>query len=344
MNRAAWLSAIALGACSVEVSLDGKACPCADGYRCDDPVGRCVPDDCTPAASATLLEVRWTTPSSIALRWQSSTPSEDALLGFELVVAENEEDLFARTGTARVIDQDEYPELDAALSDGTSIIRDLRPDTLYVMRVFAIDTAECASGSNVVSIDTPADAHGYLDLFADTVAPPAYTSPPDALRVEEGHLVYHPEDDPECAPAPGADPTCGQPLRVQGLDVGLSQDVPEQPGLQPQDFSGAFVELRLENLGDVPSRFGELSLWLAGCSDASTIYELAGFTLAARPGYQLFQLPLREFLRSEAPEPDPLTFGLLDTQAGGTSVCGFAVGAQWNKTGGVRIDHVRVRY
>lgn len=333
------LAALGAAACSVDVPIDGKRCPCAEGYECDVPLDRCVPAACDGAVRAADVEASWTTPNALALRWRIEGPPAD-LLRYEVLVAENEDDLFTRGGSARLVTAADSPELGATPPATSVVVRELSPSTAYLARVVAVDVRQCSAASAVAGASTPADATGYVALFEDAVTPPAYASPAAGLTVEGGELVYTPADDPECSPTPGADPLCGQPLRVQGLSVPLAQ-VLEAPGVTDKTFARAFVEVRLENTGDHDSPFSELSLWPNACAELGEIYELAGFGLTARPGYQVVQVPLAALVDSSG---QPLTFGVVDTSASGTPLCGFAIGAQWNKSGRVRVDRVRVRY
>jgi hypothetical protein len=51
--------AIATSACAPDADLEGRSCPCADGYRCCDPAGVCIADDatCTGGTIASAVTV-----------------------------------------------------------------------------------------------------------------------------------------------------------------------------------------------------------------------------------------------------------------------------------------------
>lgn len=63
-----WLVVVlACVACGVpELDLDGRKCPCLDGYQCDKPTNRCVSDALGDAATAGGIQLRavWTAPKN----------------------------------------------------------------------------------------------------------------------------------------------------------------------------------------------------------------------------------------------------------------------------------------
>lgn len=334
-------------ACSVDVSLEGKRCPCAEGYECDVAQDRCVQQVCEPTFTTSGFSAMWSTPNTIQYGWVPEGAAED-FLRYEIVVAENEADLVSRQGTARVIGPETHPELafylrpQGGVPVDRTMVLDLAPGTFYVARLFATDIRQCAFASELLATRTSDAATAQIALFDDVIPSGAYALPPEGVVVEDGEIVYTPANDPLCAPEEGADPVCGPPVRVQGLDVVLSQAGPEAPGLSGGTFARAFLEIRVRNEGEVHSHISEVSLWPDGCSDQDGIYELAGFTLAANETYQSIQVPLTEL--SRVGDGAPLTFGVLDVMAGGTSICGVAIGAQWNKAGRAVVDHMLVRY
>lgn len=330
-------------ACTIDVPLEGKRCPCAEGFVCDDPIDRCVPHICDPALTVADLTVMWATPGAIALRWAPA--GDTSVASYEIVLAETLDDIAARAGTARVVGSEENPELGTFTTSPWTIVRDVAPAKAYLARVVARDATGCTAGSNVASVQTPPAATGYVDIFTDTVTGPAYTSPERGFAVQGGALVYTPADDPECQPVPGADAICGQPLRIQGLSIPLAKTSDERPGLDDAAFARAFVEIAIENTGALPSTFAEVFLRFDACNpDLVHLYELAGFTLPARLGLQIVQLPLSQLAQAGVSPRVPLTFGVVDQRGPGTALCGVGIGAQWNKAGRVRIDDIKIRY
>jgi hypothetical protein len=105
---AALIAGLAVASCAVEVELAGKSCPCTSEYECDPLTQRCVINAC--AVSAKDFRVLWSTPTTMALAW-TSTGDLEALLRYQVIVAESEEDLASRSGTAVVISDDTNPEL-----------------------------------------------------------------------------------------------------------------------------------------------------------------------------------------------------------------------------------------
>lgn len=343
------LLAAAASGCAVDVSLEGKRCPCSEGYVCDEGLNRCVLKTCDPTFTVTDFALGWATPNTLFYRWVP-TGAEADFLRYEIVVAQNEDDLATRTGTARVYGPDQNPELafygrpqtSTGIVDYT-MARDLEPGTFYIARLVATDVGQCAFASEVVASRTQDAATSTISLFEDDVAPPAYALPSEGMEVTGGELVYTPAHDSLCTPTPGADPVCGPPVRVQGLAVVASQTGPETSGLTGTTFPQAFLEVRVANRGEVDSHLSEVSLWLNECNGEANLYELYNISLAANDTYQILQVPL-SVLRSVDGTDTPLEFSALDTPAGGTAICGVAIGAQWNKTGQASVDYFRIRY
>jgi hypothetical protein len=330
--------------CTVDTSLDGKRCPCVDGYVCDEPLGRCVRQTCAPSFAIEHLEVEWATPNTIAYRWEPLGDDEDHLQ-YELLLAENEDDLFTGSGTARRLTLATHPELDFAHRPGAqglqrSMARDLEPGTLYLARVVAIDDSLCPFRSTVLASRTADEATAAIALFEDTIAPGVELQP-EGVVVEGGQVIYTPNADPECTQVEGSDADCGNPVRLQHLDVIASQTSPESPGLSASSFERAFLEMRVANRGELGSVSAELWIWPDGCAGGG-LYQLDNFTLITAEDHQIVQVPLSVMLRES--DGAPLTFAALDIDNGGSPICGTAIGAQWNKLGQVLIDHIRIRH
>ena len=282
--------------------------------------------------------VLWATPNAVAIRWGRT--GGESFLRYEVLLAKSKDDLADEVGTFRRVNAIDNPELDDAAPEPWAIIRELDADTLYFIRIRAVDLGECGAPSEVFSAKTPVDAFGYISVFEDTVTPPAEPGPAPHATVENGMIVYRPANDPTCMPSAGGDSGCGPPVRITGLALDLAQEA-EEPGLKPDSFDDAFVEIIVENLGEFPSNYAEVNLRLAG----TDFFEVAGFTLPARTGQQVVQVPLREMRNNSTGEV--LSFSHIDTRSDpppGFPLEQMAIGAQWNKTGEVRVDRMRIRY
>lgn len=164
------------------VDLSGFPCPCSDGYECELTSNRCLPvDEGDGVVLVRNLSAGWTTPSWIHWTWEPEAPDDHQLARYELTVAESIDDLLASSGTARRFDPDTNPELarytlprsgsaeviDATFSSGH------QPDTEYVARLLAIDTAGRTRWSNI------ARARTSLAPVAERVIVDEAEDPPD---------------------------------------------------------------------------------------------------------------------------------------------------------------------
>jgi hypothetical protein len=336
--------------CAIEVSLDGKACPCADGYRCDEALNTCFKPTCSPKVEVKDLQAEWATPNTIAYRW-TSAGEETVFLRYEMILAENREDLVGASGSARTITPSTNPEFSFYLrpqTDGakveTTLVRELSPSTAYVARLFAIDSAGCAFGSNLVTIQTPEEARASIWLFENSVDA-GYSRPSMGLDVVDGELVYTPANDMECAPMANSDPVCGQPIGVQDLERDIAAGGSEDVRITASNFGSAFLEARVSNVGEFDSHISVLWLWFNGCPSDDTRgvaldnYRFDEFTLPALPdrSYETIQVPLSAL--HSVDDGSAFSFARINSP-----LCGSVVGAQWNKTGQVRVDWVRIRY
>lgn len=340
----AWISWAS--GCVIDASIDGKRCPCAEGYACDEDLDLCVLTTCEPSFRVTDFDAVWATPNGIYYRF-TPTGDEADFLSYTLVIAETKDDLRTRSGTARVLDAGSNPELahyrrpqtGGELMDST-LARNLDPDTVYVARLEATDARQCAFSSPVVATRTPSDASASIWLFEDQIAGSSF--PLMGLSLMDGELVYTLADDPTCSPAPDADPICGPPIGLRNLSLNVIDGGAEEPKLQASNFESAFLEVRVANEGEIDSHISEMWLWLAGCAGDANLFEFRNFTLPASDlgapvrTYQTIQAPLR-FLENGSGQP-------LTLAAFATPICAAAIGAQWNKTGRVFVDGIRIRY
>jgi hypothetical protein len=340
---------IAVGGCMIDASIEGKRCPCAPEYACDPVTDTCVRELCSPVVTVSDFRAEWATENTIAFHWTPEGTEQD-LLQYELVVAETEDDILTREGTARVLDPATDSDLAFFARPGSTQIvdrayaRDLAAGTTYLARLLATDVHRCTAPSTVVAKRTADAALSEVVLFHDTLPPGAALAPQVGLVAVSGRLQYTPADDPECVPDPGGDPLCGQPVRLQELALDVSEDPanPEGPArIGASTFGLAFLEARVANHGDLDSHFSELWLWLNGCESFADLYEMPNFTLPADETYRTLQVPLSYLFNETGRE---LTYADLDTSQSGASVCGFGLGAQWNKTGMVWVDEIRIRF
>jgi hypothetical protein len=126
---------------------------------------------------------------------------------------------------------------------------------------------------------------------------------------------------------------------VLGLTIPIAQ-AGETSGITSASFQGAFLEIEVENRGVVDSHVS--LVWLALSSASNAIYRFNGFTLPAREGFRTLEVPLAALVGDDSRAP--LAFANVDVANGGSLVAGAAIGAQWNKTGQVSIERMKIRY
>ncbi|NUO54678.1 MAG: hypothetical protein HOV80_38045, partial [Polyangiaceae bacterium] len=108
----------------------------------------------------TDLTANWAAPHSIYWSWNlEGVPSN--FLKYELVLAENVDDLRTRRGTAKVYDASTSPELgilEIPYSDATvqsTVTRGLEPLRSYLALLYVTDVNRCESTSMIFTKKTP---------------------------------------------------------------------------------------------------------------------------------------------------------------------------------------------
>ncbi len=323
--------------CSVEVELEGKRCPCASGYLCDESTQICVAELC--AVSAKSFAPLWSTPHSLAFAW-TPTGAESKFLSYEIVVAASEADLGARSGSARTLTSAEHPELSTfATGDGgpnVVLVGGLTPDSIYYAQLVATDTDRCASRSSVVAGRTsPAPTNDPIVLF-DAWAP---GDPPPSISPEfatlsgtgpEAEILYVLANDTQCFGA-DARSECGQPIKLE-LTVGVvAADDGQANRVRPGTFGDAYLELTLWYASPVAAKWGVVWLHPEG---AASDYRFDGWTVPASEGWSTIEVPLHALEGPTGPlQHRDLTAAALQQ---------LGLGAQWHRDGVVHIDAVRI--
>ena len=333
-------------ACSVSVELDAKSCPCADGFRCDVGLDRCVPDDCTPEVSASDLHARWTTTNTILWEWLP-TGDEARFLDAELWLGRSEEEL--ASDQRIVLTKDEHLELgqfhwEHAKTDTVQLPADgLDPDQSYVAQLRTTDTGLCLSGTPLVAASTLPEPVDRIVLFENEVPAGAELQPEDYLTVvpdaEGAHLHYAVHEDPGCTSG-DARPQCGQPLRINMLDRNIVRDPaqPSRPGLR--EIEG-FLEMRVTTTSPYASDFGKVWLRFGDCSDETYQFIWEGWALRAAAEDYLLQVPLAELRTGLGASLDLME---IDPSMNGRTLCEVALSVQWYKDGEAALDDIVIRF
>jgi len=351
-----------LGACVIDASIDGKGCPCADGYICNA-ADMCVRKTCDPGVVASSFAPAWATSHSIGWTWKPGA-SEDLFVRYEVWVAETKEDLAARTGTARRFGKEENPELGGyrlrVATDlvSSTITRGLEGGTTYFAQLIAVDVRDCEFASERVQRSTPPEPQSSIDLFKDGLPAGAETGPaPPAYQVADDpaggmHLVFDVYADDECVPDEmdfnDVKATCGQPLRVRGFSADVSHDPsnPAKEALEPGTFVDAYLAMEVDIDAVVPSYFSWL--WLANgasCLPAENpdhIFRYDGAFTIPNGKPTTIELPLSVLENVEPGSARPFSYDEIDAQGSGSALCSFALGGSWHKLGVVHVDDVAI--
>lgn len=327
----------AIATCAIEVPLEGKACPCVEGYLCDEVENECLAESC--AVSASRISVRWQTPHSLAFDIRGVGEAA-RFLRYELVVAESKRDVESRAGTARVITSAEHVELDAFSGGGALVVVDgLAADTTYFAELVAVDSDECASRSSVLAAETSAEpANDPIVIYdaADQTTWPALQ--PGAAGLMSGVVEYVLAEDECCIDVCGDEPDvgarsfCGQPLKLDRT-VLLGATSGQANLVRADTFEDAYLEIEL--LYDSPFAAVYGTVWLSP-QDGPAEFRFDGLTFAPTTGFATIEVPLRFLAQSGvALEHAVLASGPIDQ---------FAIGGQWHRDATLRLRAVRVRH
>ena len=279
-----------------------------------------------PAVEVSDLRASWRTPNTIRWDW-NATGQGDLLLEYELVVAQSEDDVRDRAGSAVVWTKAENPELGVYrmpyTGSGDQVVftstTDLQPQTKYYAQLIARDTAGNRSASNIAVGSTLPPSRVDVVVMADEDPGPTLTKG-YALTTERPFAGSHAfKYEATCSPG-----DCWQNLAWQDLDIDLS-------AMSEGEFkTTAHMEfaLALENGG---TEF-YCSLWLQ-YGDRVASYH--GWTARSDGEYHLVQVPLRVF------EVDGAPLSHADLAAGLTSA---NVGCDWARGSVVRVDEWRIRW
>lgn len=333
--RFAALWALLLAGCVIP-PLSDKACPCADGFRCDPARQVCVPRAADEGAiQVDALGVAWVTPQQMRWTW-TSTGDPEQLRAYELVVATRAEDLSSRSGSAVVWTVAENPELGRYYlprTDGQSPVRatttdGLQPSTLYFGQLSAIDVRGKISLSNVASQRTADPPLSSVEIFEDEDTA-GYSIPSNMVRsTDRPYRGSH--DYRLVSSCDNGVAACFMYLRRQGLNLSLAA-IPEG-----SFTTGAYLEVAVAYEGAVPSYFSAVRLWF-GESDPMRLYYFNAWTARADGRWRLIQVPLRA-LRDSQDE------GTLQYSELSRGLFELAVGGLWSDGATVRIDAIRIYY
>lgn len=340
---AAIVAGLALASCTVEVVVDGKACPCGDEYQCDEFEDVCKQELC--AVSADELVVAWATPHTLAFEWNPTGEQSD-FHQYELVVATSREAALEGTGDARIQTLTQNPALEVLNDNGDqpmfTLVADLTPGTEYFARLRITDNNTCVSQSQIVVESTPTVPVKPIVLF-DNDTDVTGVQPDDLATLvgsgPEAYIEYQLALDSGCT----RDGFCGQPVKADFAAKRVGEDGGPENYVEGGEFDQAYLEVVLFYDAVVSADTATVFIspaWPEGSPETGNFrFDVPSFSLEPSSGYHSIEVPLRRLHLSEGSFRD-LTHGdLVDlelTQA--------AIGAQWHEASVVRVDAFRIHH
>ena len=361
-RRTALVAVLVATGCSIAaLDLEGKKCPCADGYECDVPRDTCVaagtlvtdastppdvrvvdtgaPDTAvvTPLVVVSDLKALWATPSSIRWEWKV-TGEQKSFRAYEIVVGKSASDVEKRAAGVDVLRGAEHPELDLfdarggkatgpvtvwTTTDGTS------PNPKFV-QVHATDVNGTTSSSSILSFANPPGPDRTKILFdgVEKTARPAdfvFKAPVGGEPLYE--LIV------ACATSP-----CAKRGEIYDLTTDLANPTP----FTAADFKTAFVTFDIE--GNVASTtYGStvaIEFGSGACVGGAGVckFRYGGFTQRRSGVRTTVQAPLSELRNDDG----PLTYAIL--QQKNFLVHAFELSGTWPDKGALRLYNARIRW
>lgn len=378
--KAVALAAAFLGSgCLVEpVDLDGRRCPCAEGWTCSAVTELC----CQPEEFVTDFRVAWATERQIWWAWEPTAPVDAPFNGYWLVITTDPSVLDTYDPTAadppppgtRVFDLETNEELAGLTVTGTSgvdfvrrtITDGLTPSTTYHARLFTLDGASCPWRSDIVTAQTSTSPPNTIVIFDD--APTASLDAgndggPRPLVIADDPMPDHDGDrailwdtrtfECHCTDAEGRTfvcPRCSGNLKVNDGSAPLTDVAGASSSFEGPERR-AILELTVSHDGPSPFHFARTWLMLrrpgdAGCGGPCGARFFAEPISMRASGTQTFQVMLSELVyASDADRPECTESRHLElADLEGASVCQFNFGSQWPQGTVVWLDDIRIRY
>lgn len=345
-----------LGAsCIFDASLENLPCPCREGWHCDPFIETCVSNTCDPKLEVSDLSASWATPHSIYWTWEVEGQKTD-FVNYVLVLAENEDDLRTRTGTAKVFDSSKSPELgryEIPYSDAvvkSTVSRKLEPDTSYLALLYVTGSNRCESATRIVEKKTPPRPLAEIVVVGDGPVPDGARARPIPGSTFEtagpSFLIhYDGNSDTDCTNPPPEQldkATCGQPVGIDGLSLDLTET---SPAIDAASFDDAYLEVEVEVVNSTtPLYFGWMRFLTNSC-DEQDRYSFASAEMVVPniPGERtLLEAPFNQLSNFRDGSSTPFEFATIDVAAGGSPICGINVGGQKHKDGDLVIHGARI--
>lgn len=350
------VAACAIAGCDVGAApLEGKACPCAGGFVCDDARNVCVlslasiPDASVdvpapqPRVLVSNLRAAFTTANNVHWRWDvTGDPSDFAR--YEIVTGPSEQTVRARAPGTRTWRPADNPELgnirglDRTLNgdpfDPFTTTDEHAPATPVYAQVHAVDTAGATASSNVVVTQTT-NPTSQTVIFSDADMAGASTPAGFARSTDRPYRGTHCYALKVSCPAGAA--SCYQKPERARIAVGTG-------GLDQAAFDTAFLEFAVSGDAAVSSFYSDVLVQIGGdtCPGgaAACRYTWEGWTFPGPDRFRLVQVPLRVLAR--ASDQKRMTF--TDFSAARGQLHAIAFRGTWANGSTARFDEIRVRY
>ncbi|RZO48340.1 MAG: hypothetical protein EVA89_37730 [Sandaracinaceae bacterium] len=329
---------VGVAGCAVdEVDLEGKRCPCPDGWVCA--AGTCArrPAACGSEGRYVIeaLEAGWSAEHQLQLTWSVADSSAGEDLAHLAVVIGTDPESVEECGCAlaeggdcaglrvRVIDEDENPELGndtrSNQTDGTEPVREttiagLMPDTLYRAQLLAFDIAGGVSRSASISPRTSRETAFDAPFFEGVSRTGASAFP--SCPMESGESL---DFIVQCPPPIGMRGECGGSPDPCNADTWACDDSDARPRL-PQcwwtfrwsfdpaeplpaitegQFQDAYLEIEVGFAGT--SNYGELYLRTEDPATGETLWwgRRGDFAIRGGGAARVYQIPLTALTHEE---------------------------------------------
>lgn len=273
------------------------------------------------------LRVAWATPHGIRWRWTRTGDAAD-FVQYELVMGPTALDVTTRSARARVVSQEENPELGVYTLPQTggmdpvvtTLVDGLTPSTHYFAQLVVTHADRSTTATLVAEADTAAMTTTSLELFDDAAAigysiPETFVLSTDRPMVSRTCYRFV----SACAERPSP---CWEHLRRQGLNV----TVP----MPSAAFDAAYLEISVASSASVPAYYSAFRLQVGDAANSNT-YQIEGITIRSDDAYRTYEIPL-----SALPG---MTWD--ESQRGLREV---GVGGNWSEGAIVRVDEARLRW
>jgi hypothetical protein len=315
------------------VDLEGRGCPCIDGYECVNE--RCVPSDGTSSdclIGVGSFKASWSTPHSIRWEWEPVGKELD-FQEYRIVTGKTPDDAQNATGSARIWTSADNPELGVFTLRRTAvedlvrhtITDELDPDTLYHAELRVVDSAGCVARSPNVAGKATTDATPKMSVMSDPPVGGWGDLAPTSTGCFQGSGCWS-----ATAVCPPGEASCFTNYERGQIDLDLGS-------MTAGTFATSYIELAFRRDSSTQGWWGVFSLLLGG--DGSVAWTIEPMIFRAGDYYKI-ELPLAAFVRigtRATPTPEALTVA-----ATGGTLSGISIGVELDNGTHAFVDEVSV--